>query len=164
MIRRPPRSTQSRSSAASDVYKRQQGCRSELVVASGRRPSWQGSRTRLHRRRARAATAYRSSFTFLPFMPCGPLRSRTRQPRWHCNSWQIHTACNSAGGRINAFQRGCVFAPSSRPISFERPASPTRRSTGLNRPGFVAGSNAKEAGQARLPWPTKTPHGSLDGG
>src|SRR5450756_3208066 len=33
MIRRPPRSTQSRSSAASDVYKRQ-----ELRVASGRNP------------------------------------------------------------------------------------------------------------------------------
>src|SRR5450756_300220 len=36
MIRRPPRSTQSRSSAASDVYKRQ------ALVAGARLPGWTG--------------------------------------------------------------------------------------------------------------------------
>src|SRR5450756_2594572 len=38
MIRRPPRSTQSRSSAASDVYKRQE--RGDCAAARARIPGW----------------------------------------------------------------------------------------------------------------------------
>src|SRR5680860_1915297 len=36
MIRRPPRSTQSRSSAASDVYKRQEKARLPMILATDR--------------------------------------------------------------------------------------------------------------------------------
>src|SRR5450756_814796 len=48
MIRRPPRSTQSRSSAASDVYKRQRlrGLRAEARVARRRHPALRGAAAR----------------------------------------------------------------------------------------------------------------------
>src|SRR5450756_3096548 len=51
MIRRPPRSTQSRSSAASDVYKRQRSSgRDSRSKTSRRRHSHRNRRSRYHRK------------------------------------------------------------------------------------------------------------------
>src|SRR5450756_629143 len=76
MIRRPPRSTQSRSSAASDVYKRQ--ARAPLAASvRRRRPCPEGTPTSPARRRAR------------PPMPSSkrpwnrPARHRRRRHRRH---------------------------------------------------------------------------------
>src|SRR5450756_3084065 len=51
MIRRPPRSTQSRSSAASDVYKRQ--ALDGLKLPSNASKEWSGTKSELQRKKER---------------------------------------------------------------------------------------------------------------
>src|SRR5680860_609604 len=48
MIRRPPRSTQSRSSAASDVYKRQVSAMVRICIGAEKHPSMHQSKHRMH--------------------------------------------------------------------------------------------------------------------
>src|SRR5680860_1721685 len=77
MIRRPPRSTQSRSSAASDVYKRQahrqglRGLRRHLRVPAGPRPAGPVG-PGLHSR-ARPCTDARAGAGGLPAGASGPI-------------------------------------------------------------------------------------------
>ena len=113
MIRRPPRSTQSRSSAASDVYKRQ-GVHRGVPVCSLVAPSFLDSSSlpyvtlgkqnnfplqrRLERKYSRSSEHRAASNVFR--LPLSPLRSR---------------ACGTCSTDRRTWQRSVVTTPHARP-------------------------------------------------
>ena len=113
MVRRPPRSTQSRSSAASDVYKRQQDLQSRPRSGwrSRTRPHWSCARTTRKQKQAVPATIPIPICSFwrslrlslitwrVPF--CGPPRSILLcvRSKWKPLKVQIYDCFYPSGGK-----------------------------------------------------------------
>src|SRR5450756_1334627 len=121
MIRRPPRSTQSRSSAASDVYKRQPVTWAATWTSStSRGPSWRppaGASARWTSRALRASAAAAAEAASWPTRPWAgaPTRSACtwpRPPRRRCSSPTAPSAspCSRTGSRPPAARSGCAPA------------------------------------------------------
>src|SRR5450756_157868 len=138
MIRRPPRSTQSRSSAASDVYKRQEGPYGGTAgCAGGGRPFDGGSGDKTRGPQAAgpspatlsvlAATASKGNAEQdLHHLAAGSTR-RLRRPL-------VATASTALAGRPLPIPSGTVRRPATPPAACRRGRSPRRRGSPRQRP------------------------------